>query len=439
MTVGTGTSSSIGSSLLNIVSGTVSGASLSYYRLVDYGPLSARWYASITQRIANQTSGLCLVDSPSSPGAEACVLFTGTTNTTATFQTCSASGVCETPTVTLPNAGTTATSHRYQVDIGADQAALTIDGTTVQINQLHIPGPYQALYLDEYVSNAATVTTTTLAVDVAHTTNYDQIQVTGDSRGDQGINMAGTGPASPGTSSSQSQLSGVVYNSVAPTLTSGQQAATQADANGNTLVNLKTALPAGSNIVGKCTTDQTTHGTTDLVAGDITKVAGAAVATGHGTAAGSVRVELPTDGTGVVGLAAGSNVIGKCTVDQTTSGTTNAVVPIPITGAAPALSNGPLATLTASVNVKASAGNVYGIAYANGAATVCWVECVNSASAGTLGTASLLSIPMGGSATGTWTSEMPVQFSSGIACGIATAPGGASACGTAGNITVFYK
>ena len=75
-------------------------------------------------------------------------------------------------------------------------------------------------------------------------------------------------------------------------------------------VQLNAALPAGSNVIGKVTTDQTTHGTTDLVAADITKVAGSAISQGHGTAASAIRVELPTDGTGMVGLAAGTNSIG---------------------------------------------------------------------------------------------------------------------------------
>jgi hypothetical protein len=46
---------------------------------------------------------------------------------------------------------------------------------------------------------------------------------------------------------------------------------------------------------------------------------------GHGTAAKSLRVELPTDGTGVVGLNAGTNLVGKFGIDQTTPGTTNNV------------------------------------------------------------------------------------------------------------------
>lgn len=81
------------------------------------------------------------------------------------------------------------------------------------------------------------------------------------------------------------------------------------------------ALPAGSNTIGKVIIDATEGGNTV----DVTKVAGAAVAQGHGTAAAAVRVELPTDGTGKVGLNAGSAIVGSFSIDQTTDGTTNKV------------------------------------------------------------------------------------------------------------------
>lgn len=60
---------------------------------------------------------------------------------------------------------------------------------------------------------------------------------------------------------------------------------------------------------------------------NLAQVAGATTATGHGTAAGALRVELPTDGTGNVNasLNAGTNLVGKVGIDQTTPGTTNAV------------------------------------------------------------------------------------------------------------------
>lgn len=88
---------------------------------------------------------------------------------------------------------------------------------------------------------------------------------------------------------------------------------------------IATTISAGAAKIGVVTTDQTTHGTTDLVAADITKVAGSAISQGHGTAATAIRVELPTDGTGVVGLNAGTQKIGVTTTDQTTHGTTDLV------------------------------------------------------------------------------------------------------------------
>lgn len=55
---------------------------------------------------------------------------------------------------------------------------------------------------------------------------------------------------------------------------------------------------------------------------NLTQVGGSAVATGHGTASGAMRVELPTDGTGTVVNAAGSAIIGK--ISQVDSGGTDA-------------------------------------------------------------------------------------------------------------------
>lgn len=97
-------------------------------------------------------------------------------------------------------------------------------------------------------------------------------------------------------------------------------------------VAIGSALPAGTNLIGKVGIDQTTPGTTNLVAlaanqsVNIAQVAGATAATGHGTASGALRVELPTDGTGVIAavtaitnaLPVGTNSVGKIS-DITTS------------------------------------------------------------------------------------------------------------------------
>lgn len=49
---------------------------------------------------------------------------------------------------------------------------------------------------------------------------------------------------------------------------------------------------------------------TTPMSSNITQVAGATISQGNGTAATAIRVALPTDGTGVVGLNAGTNTIG---------------------------------------------------------------------------------------------------------------------------------
>ena len=91
-----------------------------------------------------------------------------------------------------------------------------------------------------------------------------------------------------------------------PTLTNGQQAPLNLSLSGR--LRVETSPVAG--------------GTQDT---NLKQVNGATTQTGHGTAAGALRVELPTDGTGVVGLNAGSAIVGKVGIDQTTPGTTNGV------------------------------------------------------------------------------------------------------------------
>jgi hypothetical protein len=98
-------------------------------------------------------------------------------------------------------------------------------------------------------------------------------------------------------------------------------------------------------------------------------------------------------------------------------------------------------TVTSSVNVKASAGNVYGVSASNGAAAICWVQFINSATAGTLGTGVIFSIalPVSGVVTVPPGAMALSNFSSGIAVGIASSTNSSTACGTAGNLTVFYQ
>ena len=105
-------------------------------------------------------------------------------------------------------------------------------------------------------------------------------------------------------------------------------------------------LNAGTNLVGKVGIDQTTPGTTNAVS--LAQVGSTTVATGNGVVGTGVqRVAIASDntaftvnaaqsGTWGVGLNAGSNLVGKVGIDQTTPGTTNGVQ---VNAALPAGSN----------------------------------------------------------------------------------------------------
>ncbi len=61
------------------------------------------------------------------------------------------------------------------------------------------------------------------------------------------VNDSSNGTVSPGTAATKSSLSGGIYNSSLPTLTTGQQVANQVDSNGRLLIG---SLPSGTNTIG---------------------------------------------------------------------------------------------------------------------------------------------------------------------------------------------
>lgn len=117
---------------------------------------------------------------------------------------------------------------------------------------------------------------------------------------------------------------------------------------------------------------------------NLAQVAGASTATGHGTASGAIRVELPTDGTGVVNSAQS----GTWTVQPgNTANTTPWLVQ-----SVPATSGGLGAPFSASQTstkgvVKASAGTLYGYEIINNGSALCYIQVFNKLTANvTIGT-----------------------------------------------------
>lgn len=169
---------------------------------------------------------------------------------------------------------------------------------------------------------------------------------------------------------------------------------------------------AGAALMGKVGIDQTTPGTTNavFVSNTLTGVGNNADAiavtaapnagspvidylfgfngttwdrlrVGHGTAAAALRVELPTDGTGVVGLNAGTQLIGKAGIDQTTLGVTNGVSPVATTTGGATTTGNIAANNTTAVVVKSGATTLYGVQMAGLGSAPAYLKLYNATSA----------------------------------------------------------
>lgn len=162
---------------------------------------------------------------------------------------------------------------------------------------------------------------------------------------------------------------------------------------------------------------------------NLTRVAGAAIAQGNGTAATAIRVALPTDGTGVVGLIAGTANIGA--VNPAAAATGGAT-------AAHILS----AATTNSNSIKGSAGTLYTVHALSTNAATAYLKFYNIATAPTCASDTVLltypivqNVPLA--------VDMPVgaAFSAGIGiCITAAAADSDNAAATTGiTLSVTYK
>jgi len=156
---------------------------------------------------------------------------------------------------------------------------------------------------------------------------------------------------------------------------------------------------------------------------------------------GSTWDRVRTTGTGVLStsavLTAGSALVGKVGIDQTTPGTTNAVVDTPVTSGGLSIVTGSVgATATA---IKASAGQLYGYHLFNTTAAVAYVQIFNVATGSvTLGTtAPTMSIGIPASGGVTVNFDKGIAFSTAISFACTTTRTGSS--GATCDVNFFYK
>lgn len=165
-----------------------------------------------------------------------------------------------------------------------------------------------------------------------------------------------------------------VYNTVAPVMTTSQVGFAQCDANGQ----LKTTGAGGGGGGASTIADGA-----DVAEGATTD---AAVAFGGaGTVSAKLRLmttQLNTLNTSVqASTPAGTAIIGKVGIDQTTPGTTNGVVIAPSSSSAVGITPIVSAAAEASHVLKASGGNAYSVYAVNLTATQGFLVLINATSA----------------------------------------------------------
>jgi hypothetical protein len=174
-TTGSGGSFTIGSSLLNVLSGTTNGAISFVSRLFDFQPLFAQFNTlAITQRLSTQTTFAGFFDNVASPTQQVAIIFDGTVNTTLKFRTSFSASETQETTITLPFGLTTNLSTiNYTITFDGDAATLVIDGVVVASHSVHLPDKYTKLILAWGIQNTGVPTTTTVSMDSVGARSFD--------------------------------------------------------------------------------------------------------------------------------------------------------------------------------------------------------------------------------------------------------------------------
>jgi hypothetical protein len=223
-----GGSISAANSICAIAPGTSAGAT-GIFHAADYSPMFLSLRVALSQRIANQTTCIGFRDDFEAPTLLASFVFTGTDATLVTCKTMSSTGTgasTET-TVSIPTGGNTSTHHLYEVRPYNNTVGFYIDGYKVASHTSSLPGPYTVLGVCCAITNASTVTETTLSVHEMHLENSDRVDVVANQPDADKLHATVVGPDREGQAVSRPP---VVCGAVDPL---GKVYANRADTAGN--------------------------------------------------------------------------------------------------------------------------------------------------------------------------------------------------------------
>jgi len=182
---GAGGSITVASGQALIASGTTSGSVSGIYRAVDYGPLVFRERVNVSQRVANQSIRIGMVEGvEASPKWFARFRLEGTTNTVAVCEsgrnpTGAPSGSeTESTTITLPFGLTTALNPEYRIEHLTESIRFYVNGVVVAEHSRSLPTAYDFMTAATLVQNTGVPSgTTTVTVAYITVKNHNKLEI----------------------------------------------------------------------------------------------------------------------------------------------------------------------------------------------------------------------------------------------------------------------
>jgi hypothetical protein len=176
----------VASSKLTMGSGTLNASNPSIIYEADYGPITARFKLSLSQRIANQSFKIGFITRDLGIIQDAAYLeFSGTDNqkvNTVTYSSPDPTDSEVNTNITLPDALTTVTELYYKIDVSNNTVTFSVSENgqfyfPLSQHILHIPRPYDPLNFEISFENTSIVAGTNAVVDYVFINNMNRVQV----------------------------------------------------------------------------------------------------------------------------------------------------------------------------------------------------------------------------------------------------------------------
>lgn len=167
---------SVSSGIAIIQSGTTINETTELIREGDYLPMVAEFRCRVSQRIVGTEIVIGFKDDGGSTDAMAVLVFDGTDNTKVKLRTACGNGDNEIQesTVRLPIGMTTNNFLNYQIGAIQSSVSLSVEGTILINNNIHIPGPYDEMHTVIGTTNTGTpASSTSIEVDFVLLKNHD--------------------------------------------------------------------------------------------------------------------------------------------------------------------------------------------------------------------------------------------------------------------------